>query len=164
MINIMKLFSVCRNDFGEVFNQDKMVFVSPLHTTIAVSIRLCRVGIHCNVIRTGSIVLLYRRQHSLNIKMENARLREHASDVFNMGVKAVFPQAMMLNALKLDGNVLTVADRRYIINRNIHVVAFGKAVIGMVRTAEDILKDHIVGGIASVPRGMQDTLKSLGKW
>lgn len=96
--------------------------------------------------------------------MENARLREHVSDIFNMGVKAVFPQAMMMNALKLDGNVLTVADRRYIINQNIHVVAFGKAVIGMVRTAEDILKDHIVGGIASVPRGIQDTLKSLGKW
>ena len=106
-----------------------------------------------------------RRGYSLNTRMEGARLREHAVDIFLAAVKSVLPQAMVASALQLDGNVLTIGgDRRYTLNRNVHVVAFGKAVIGMVRTAEDILGEHIVGGIASVPWGIQDTLKHLGKW
>ena len=62
---------------------------------------------------------------------------------------------MVSSTLQLEGNVQR--SRRT-------VVAFGKAVIEMVRTAKDILGEHIVGGIASVPWGIQDTLKHLGKW
>ena len=64
-------------------------------------------------------------------------------------------QAMVEKAMKLDGNNLIIADRRYSLNRNVHIVAFGKAVIGMVKTAEDILGEHVVGGVASVPWGIQ---------
>ena len=47
------------------------------------------------------------------------------------------------------------------------VVAFGKAVLGMVEALETLLGDHIVGGVASVPRGAmevsprRDTLHSV---
>ena len=105
-----------------------------------------------------------RQLYSLNTRMEVARLREHATDIFNNAVKAVIPQAMVLKALQLDGNLLTVADHTYQLNHNVYVVAFGKAVIGMVKTTDEILHEHIVGGIASVPFGMQAALKSLGKW
>ena len=91
-------------------------------------------------------------------------LREHALDIFNTAVNAVLPQSMVTKALQLDGDTLTVNGQSYELNRNVHVVAFGKAVIGMVRAAEDVLGEHIVGGIASVPAGIQDTLRSLGKW
>ncbi|CAD5124360.1 DgyrCDS12649 [Dimorphilus gyrociliatus] len=50
------------------------------------------------------------------------------------------------------------------LNRNVHVIAAGKAVLGMVRATQDVLGDHIVGGIASVPYGIQETLKKSGKW
>ena len=36
---------------------------------------------------------------------------------------------------------------------NVKVVAFGKAVLGMVEAVETLLGDHIVGGVASVPVG-----------
>ena len=36
---------------------------------------------------------------------------------------------------------------------NVKVVAFGKAVLGMVEAVETLLRDHIVSGVASVPVG-----------
>ena len=70
----------------------------------------------------------------------------------------------MENALKRDGHTLTVDGCRYSLNRNVHIVAFGKAVLGMVKTAEEVLGEHVVGGVASVPTGILDTFKRLGKW
>jgi len=73
-------------------------------------------------------------------------------------------QAMVETAIQRDGNNLVIADRRYALDRNVHIVAFGKAVIGMVKTAEEILHDQVVSGIASIPWGIQDVFKHLGKW
>ena len=39
------------------------------------------------------------------------------------------------------------------------VIAFGKAVLGMVEAIENILDSHIVGGVAIVPRGMINTMQ-----
>ena len=97
-------------------------------------------------------------------KIRSVKIREDAFDLFNDSVKAVTPQTMVFNALKVRGDVLTVDGHCYVLNNNVHIVAFGKAVIGMVKTAEDILGNHVVDGIASVPYGIQDVLKSLGKW
>jgi len=102
--------------------------------------------------------------YSLHARMAGARLHEHATDIYNTAVTSVLPRAMVDNALKRDGDRLTVGDHCHMLRHNVHVVAFGKAVIGMVRAAEEALGDHIVGGIASVPYGIQDTLKQLGKW
>jgi len=103
-------------------------------------------------------------QYSLHSRMAGAQLREHAVDIYNTSVKSVLPRAMVDNALKRDGDRLKVGDCWRTLQHNVHIVAFGKAVIGMVRAAEEALGDHIVGGIASVPWGIQDTLKQLGKW
>ena len=73
-------------------------------------------------------------------------------------------QVMVENALKRDGDTLTVDGRRYSLNRNVHIVAFGKAVLGMVKTAEEVLGEHVIGGVASVPAGIRDTFKRLDKW
>lgn len=37
---------------------------------------------------------------------------------------------------------------------NVKVVAFGKAVLGMVEALESLLGQHIVAGVASVPKGV----------
>lgn len=102
--------------------------------------------------------------YSLHARMAGARLHEHAIDIHNTAVTSVLPRAMVDNALKRDGDRLTIGDCSHVLRHNVQVVAFGKAVIGMVRAAEEVIGDHIVGGIASVPYGIQDTLKQLGKW
>lgn len=40
-----------------------------------------------------------------------------------------------------------------VVYSNVKVVAFGKAVLGMLEALEELLGDHLVGGIASVPVG-----------
>lgn len=41
--------------------------------------------------------------------------------------------------------------RDYRLERNVHIVAFGKAAPAMVEGAEEALRGHVVDGIASVP-------------
>ena len=43
--------------------------------------------------------------------------------------------------------------------RNVRVVAFGKAVLGMVAAVESILQDHLVEGVASIPVGAMETAR-----
>lgn len=40
---------------------------------------------------------------------------------------------------------------------NVKVVAFGKAVLGMVSAVESILGEHVIEGVASVPVGAVET-------
>uniref|UniRef100_A0A915M0C5 Glycerate kinase n=1 Tax=Meloidogyne javanica TaxID=6303 RepID=A0A915M0C5_MELJA len=61
--------------------------------------------------------------------------------------------AYINKCLSLNGNQLKVADRLYLLNKNVHLVAIGKAAPVMVETAEKILGQHFVDGIASVPTG-----------
>lgn len=46
---------------------------------------------------------------------------------------------------------------------NVYVVGFGKAVSGMARAVEDILGDHIVEGVISIPHGSQELFRSIEK-
>ena len=40
------------------------------------------------------------------------------------------------------------------------MVAFGKAVLGMVAAVEGIIGEHIIGGVASVPVGAMETARA----
>ena len=73
------------------------------------------------------------------------------------------PEHMVKKALQISGTRLQVGNTEYLLNKNVHIVAFGKAALGMVRAAEDVLKDHVVRGIASVPLGIQETFSKAGK-
>lgn len=44
--------------------------------------------------------------------------------------------------------------RRYDLRRNVKVLAFGKAVLGMVAAVHRLLHDHIATGHASIPVGL----------
>ena len=44
---------------------------------------------------------------------------------------------------------------------NLKVVAFGKAVLGMVAALEGILGEHITGGVASIPVGAVETARKF---
>ena len=60
-------------------------------------------------------------------------------------------------------HTLYVGGREYMLDHNVYVVGFGKAVAGMARMVEDQLHHHIIGGILSVPHGLGRTLTELGK-
>lgn len=60
-------------------------------------------------------------------------------------------------------NSLTVDGRTYKLNNNVYVVGFGKAVSGMARAVEDLIGQHIVKGVVSVPHGTKELFSSLGK-
>lgn len=44
---------------------------------------------------------------------------------------------------------------------NVKVVAFGKAVLGMVEALESLLGQHIIAGVASVPEGVMGRVQQM---
>eukprot|EP00057_Strongylocentrotus_purpuratus_P013548 XP_011668022.1 PREDICTED: glycerate kinase [Strongylocentrotus purpuratus] len=98
-----------------------------------------------------------------NEDCHHQHLRQCAQQIFDAGVEAVLPNQMVKDALHLDGRILHVNGQQYMVNKNVHIAAFGKAVAGMVRAAEDVLGDNVNDGIASVPFGIQKTLGDLKK-
>ncbi|EDO29481.1 predicted protein, partial [Nematostella vectensis] len=53
---------------------------------------------------------------------------------------------------------LRVQGSEYMVYKNVYVVAFGKAVLGMARAVEDVLGHNIIRGVASIPCGLQDAI------
>ena len=111
-------------------------------------------------------------QQQVSPRDQLQRLRKHCQEINDAAVKSVLPDNMVKEALTLiprpSGaeditDKLMVQDKEYKLSNNVHIIAFGKAVTGMVKAAEEILGKHIVGGIASVPKGIQHTLKEIGK-
>ncbi|NXA05144.1 GLCTK kinase, partial [Sapayoa aenigma] len=92
-------------------------------------------------------------------------LREHALSLFRSAVGTVRPAPMMKRALKLQGDAcpqLLVKDQAFPVKRDLYLVGFGKAVLGMAAAAEEILGDHLARGIINVPLGIQESLQRAG--
>ncbi|KAK2534507.1 glycerate kinase isoform X1 [Columba livia] len=92
-------------------------------------------------------------------------LREHALSLFRSAVGTVRPAPMLKSALKLQGDGCTqllVKGRAFPVKRDLYLVGFGKAVLGMAAAAEEILGDHLVRGIVNVPLGIQNSLQRAG--
>ncbi|PKU35154.1 glycerate kinase [Limosa lapponica baueri] len=93
-------------------------------------------------------------------------LREHALSLFRSAVATIQPAPMLKRAVKLtqgDGcPQLLVKGRAFPVKRDLYLVGFGKAVLGMAAAAEEILGDHLVQGIINVPLGIQESLQRAG--
>ncbi|NWH81953.1 GLCTK kinase, partial [Piaya cayana] len=92
-------------------------------------------------------------------------LREHALSLFRCAVGTVQPASMLKRAVKLQGDgcpQLLVKGQVFPVKRNLYLVGFGKAVLGMAAAAEEILGDHLVRGIINVPLGIQESLQRAG--
>ncbi|XP_051931600.1 glycerate kinase isoform X2 [Hippocampus zosterae] len=103
------------------------------------------------------LALLGRRKMSLHCR---------ARELFAAAVEAVQPDVAIRQGLqRQDDSVVVIGSgtRKFTLRNNVHVVGFGKAVLGMATEAERILGDHLVGGIISVPHGIQQTLRQHGK-
>ncbi|NXX19805.1 GLCTK kinase, partial [Podargus strigoides] len=95
----------------------------------------------------------------------NMSLREHALSLFRSAVGTVQPAPMLKRAMKLQGDgcpQLLVKDRAFPVKRDLYLVGFGKAVLGMAAAAEEILGDHLFRGIVNVPVGIQESLQRAG--
>ncbi|NXU55544.1 GLCTK kinase, partial [Turnix velox] len=92
-------------------------------------------------------------------------LREHALFLFRSAVGTVRPAQMLRRAVKLQGDgcpQLLVKGQAFPVKRDLYLVGFGKAVLGMAAAAEEILGHHLVRGIISVPLGIQKSLQRAG--
>ncbi|NXD26442.1 GLCTK kinase, partial [Spelaeornis formosus] len=92
-------------------------------------------------------------------------LREHALSLFRGAVGTVRPAVMLKTALKLqvDGcPQLLVKGQAFPVKKDLYLVGFGKAVLGMAAAAEEILGDQLTRGIINVPLGIQESLQRAG--
>uniref|UniRef100_A0A667GBA8 Glycerate kinase n=1 Tax=Lynx canadensis TaxID=61383 RepID=A0A667GBA8_LYNCA len=92
-------------------------------------------------------------------------LAEQARQLFESAVGAVLPGPMLHRALSLDpgGGQLKVRDRSFQLRQNLYLVGFGKAVLGMAAAAEELLGQHLVQGVISVPKGIRAAMEHAGK-
>ena len=76
---------------------------------------------------------------------------------------AVDPAEAVRNALRLDGDTLSVGDERFDLTRyrRILVVGAGKASAPMTRAAEEILGDRIATGLVNVKYGYTDSTSKV---
>ncbi|MFQ5862974.1 MAG: glycerate kinase [Candidatus Brocadiales bacterium] len=87
--------------------------------------------------------------------------RKCAKDIFNHALKAVDPFKLIKEKIKLEGQTLKVAERRYNLRETRHVflIAVGKASALMAKALEGILGDRLSGGIVIVKYGHGLSLK-----
>ncbi|KAJ8257380.1 hypothetical protein GJAV_G00184980 [Gymnothorax javanicus] len=97
------------------------------------------------------------------MQVRGMSLDERAREVFAAAVGAVQPDRVVRGSLERSGNCLHVAGHSFELKNNVHLVGFGKAVLGMAAEAERIVGDHLVTGAVSVPHGIQEILRKHGK-
>ncbi|KAH9518899.1 hypothetical protein Btru_008603 [Bulinus truncatus] len=87
-------------------------------------------------------------------------LKADAADIFKTSIRSVCPKAMIENVLQYNPatSTLKVQNKTYRVNKNIFVVGFGEAVLGMAKVVEDILHEHLVTGIISIPKGLKEEM------
>ncbi|XP_074139526.1 glycerate kinase isoform X3 [Sminthopsis crassicaudata] len=91
-------------------------------------------------------------------------LAEQAWQLFECAVSAVMPGPMIRRVLTVDPETgqMKVRDRNFQLHHNVYLAGFGKAVLGMAAVAEELLNDHLVQGVISVPKGIQAAMESAG--
>ncbi|KAM4022726.1 glycerate kinase isoform 1-T3 [Anomaloglossus baeobatrachus] len=96
-----------------------------------------------------------------------ATLQDDAHQVFWSAVSAVLPPRMLRRALAVRETsgppVLECGGKEILLENNLYLVGFGKAVLGMAAAVEQIVGKHLVEGVISVPQGIQETLRKAGK-
>lgn len=86
-----------------------------------------------------------------------------AREIFRTAVEAVQPDRVVRQSIERKDDSVVIDGRSFALRHNLHLVGFGKAVLGMAAEVERILGDHLVKGVVSVPHGIQQTLQQHGK-
>lgn len=86
-----------------------------------------------------------------------------ARGVFAAAVEAVQPDTVIRKSVERKADAVVIDGHNFTLKHNLHLVGFGKAVLGMAAEAERIVGDHLMTGIISVPCGIQQSLRQHGK-
>ncbi|XP_012228214.1 glycerate kinase [Linepithema humile] len=79
-------------------------------------------------------------------------------DIFRSAVKAVSPNEIVRKRVKFRDNTLYIDGQSFMLQENVYLVGFGKAVMGMAVELEKILGDTLKKGIVSVPSISKDVI------
>ncbi|XP_071350414.1 glycerate kinase [Trachinotus anak] len=105
------------------------------------------------------LALVGRRKPTFCKMSMDSRARE----VFAAAVEAVQPDTVVRQSIERKEDSVIISGQKYTLKHNLHMVGFGKAVLGMASEAERIMGDHLVKGVISVPHGIQQILQQHGK-
>mgnify|MGYP001242510003 CR=1 FL=1 len=81
-------------------------------------------------------------------------LRNDATSIFDSAVSSALPSSLINKKIQRLDDSLIINNKNYTLNRNVKVVAFGKASVDFSKSIENLIGDHITEGIASVPKGI----------
>ncbi|XP_072136882.1 glycerate kinase [Mobula birostris] len=90
-------------------------------------------------------------------------LKQKGLEIFQTAINAVLPQNIIKDNVSMEGERLLIQRQSFRVHKNVHLAGFGKAVMGMAAAVEQILGDHLVKGVISVPLGIQNDLQLTGK-
>ncbi|EEC03820.1 glycerate kinase, putative, partial [Ixodes scapularis] len=91
-------------------------------------------------------------------------LRQQARAMLEAGIQAVLPGALVAKAMRREGNTLYLGSQQALpLAHNVYLVGFGKAVGGMAHVAQQLLGDHLIRGVVSLPVGTRHTAELLHK-
>ncbi|HEU4556311.1 MAG TPA: DUF4147 domain-containing protein [Longimicrobium sp.] len=94
-------------------------------------------------------------------------LRDHARLILDAAIAAADPRAAVQRALRLDGDVLVVADEDRIAldgGGRVWVIGAGKAAVGMALGARDMLGERISGGTLATRDGYGGEVPGIYVW
>src|SRR3989344_2360903 len=76
-------------------------------------------------------------------------LRRRALTIMEAGLSAIDTQLVIKGLIKFDGNILTIADKKFNLSdfRSVKVIGFGKASCRAAQALEEVLGDKISDGI-----------------
>lgn len=104
--------------------------------------------------------------HFINFKMFSTSTRkftkdlcQEASVIFQSAYKAVQPSILMRKAIEVHENNIVIQGKHFSLAKNVYIIGFGKAVLGMTAVLDFKLKGHNVSGIISIPTGTQSSLQ-----
>lgn len=72
-------------------------------------------------------------------------------DIFHSAVKAVSPNEIVRKRVKFRDNTLYINGQSFTLQKNVYLVGFGKAVMGMAVELEKMLGNTLKSGIVSIP-------------
>lgn len=89
--------------------------------------------------------------------------RQNAVDIFQAGLQAVAPGAAIKKFCQLNGEILTVDEKSYDLNRftNIYVIGAGKAGASMAKAVEEVLGNRITAGLVTVKYDHLEILQKI---
>ncbi|PRD26203.1 UNVERIFIED_CONTAM: glyctk [Trichonephila clavipes] len=117
------------------------------------------------LVKTSMKFLFYHFSQFLRISnkfvtISSNNMCQDARIIFEAAYKSVQPLNLISEQIKVNGDILEIQGKRFTISKNVHIIGFGKAVLGMAATLETKLKENLVSGILSVPEGIQSALQT----